>query len=213
MPSGKRVPGSKYSFVLVGVIPEGKGSSDNSMKYCAFFRYIAEVVHENIRCVDACVLRIKSKLDRDIYDQSYDFSKIQVCPYMEKEPFKNDPLPCLNIADKSCEMEEEVRVIGFHQGGSGIHQPGRTLCQVLDFCEGRFISAFEPTPDIIQPNNSFLPHKELVVKCSTIVGPCVNNIGEVVGVLSHTDHKDPRRSHLVPSSEFKNLVEAAKNAK
>ena len=77
-------------------------------------------------------------------------------------------------------------------------------------------SDFEPEPDIEQRNNSFLPCKELVVNCRTIAGhsegPCVNNIGEVVGVLSRSDPYDPRRSHIVPTTEFKNLVEAAKNA-
>ena len=216
---GERDLGYRDAFVLVGVIPDGIGSSDHSMKYRASFRYIAEVVHENIRCVDACVLRIKSKLERDIDDQDFDFSQIPERPYTKKEPFKKNPLPFLRITpeNKSCEMEEEVRVIGFNQGGSGIHQPGRYLNRVLDFSEGHFISEFEPTPDIEQRNNSFLPRKEFVVNCQTIAGhsggPCVNNTGEVVGVLSRSDPYDLRRSHLVPTSEFKNLVEAAKNAK
>ena len=67
-------------------------------------------------------------------------------------------------------MEEEVRVIGFNQGGSGIHQPGRYLNRVLDFLEVHFISEFELIPNVEQLNNLFLPHKEFFVDCRTIAG-------------------------------------------
>jgi len=147
------------------------------------------------------------------------FSKRQERPYTKKEPFKKHPLPFLRIApeNESCKIGEEVRVFGFNQGGHGIHQPGRYLNRVLDFSEGCFLWAFELPPDIGQRNNSFLPRKELLVFCPTNVGhsgrPCVNNIGEVVGVLNHSDPNNPRCSHLVPTAEFKELVQAAKNAK
>ena len=58
------------------------------------------------------------------------------------------------------------------------------------------------------------PRSEIVVICPTIGGhsggPCVNQQGEVIGILSRADPADKQRCYLVPSSEFKPMVKEAK---
>jgi len=41
-------------------------------------------------------------------------------------------------------------------------------------------------------------------------GPCVNQSGEVIGILSRADPADPQRCYLVPTTEFKKLIKASK---
>ena len=55
---------------------------------------------------------------------------------------------------------------------------------------------------------------KIVVICPTIGGhsggPCVNQQGEVIGILSRADPADRQRCYLVPSSEWLPLVKTAK---
>lgn len=63
-------------------------------------------------------------------------------------------------------------------------------------------------------SKSFQPRSEIVVICPTIGGhsggPCINQQGEVIGILSRVDPTDKQRCYLVPSSEFNPLVKEAK---
>ena len=60
------------------------------------------------------------------------------------------------------------------------------------------------------------PRSEIVVICPTIGGhsggPCVNQQGEVIGILSRADSADSQRCYLVPSTEFIPLIKQAKRA-
>lgn len=60
----------------------------------------------------------------------------------------------------------------------------------------------------------FQPRSEIVVICPTIGGhsggPCVNQQGEVIGILSRVDPADKQRCYLVPTSEFNPLIKEAK---
>lgn len=62
--------------------------------------------------------------------------------------------------------------------------------------------------------HSFQPRSEIVVICPTIGGhsggPCVNQQGEVIGILSRVDPADKQRCYLVPTSEFAPLIKEAK---
>ena len=65
-------------------------------------------------------------------------------------------------------------------------------------------------------SKSFQPRSEIVVICPTIGGhsggPCINQQGEVIGILSRVDPTDKQRCYLVPSSEFNPLIKEAKRA-
>jgi len=56
----------------------------------------------------------------------------------------------------------------------------------------------------------YTPRKKTVLNCSTIVGhsggPCVNQAGQVIGILSCADFTQRSRSYLVPTSEFLHLI-------
>ena len=55
--------GIKNARVVIGVIPGNKENDET-----AVFRYFAEIVAEDIHNIDACVLRITSKLETDVAD-------------------------------------------------------------------------------------------------------------------------------------------------
>ena len=61
----------------------------------------------------------------------------------------------------------------------------------------------------------FKPRKEVAVICPTIGGhsggPCVNQQGEVIGILSRADPADNQRCYISPASEWKALLLQAKN--
>ena len=63
-------------------------------------------------------------------------------------------------------------------------------------------------------SKKFQPNSEIVVICPTIGGhsggPCVNQAGEVIGILSRADPADKARCYLVPTSEWLPLVRRAR---
>ena len=60
----------------------------------------------------------------------------------------------------------------------------------------------------------FTPRSEIVCLVPTISGhsggPCLNDEGRVVGILSRADRVDRQRCYLVPSSELRTLVNKAR---
>lgn len=54
--------GLQDAKVVIGVIPDGNDGHD------AVFRYFADIVAEDIHNVDACVLRITTRLVEDVND-------------------------------------------------------------------------------------------------------------------------------------------------
>ena len=60
----------------------------------------------------------------------------------------------------------------------------------------------------------FKPREEIVVTCSVQPGhsggPCVNQQGECIGILSRSDPADRQRCYLVPTNCFKEMIKKAK---
>lgn len=130
------------------------------------------------------------------------------------EAMKRENLPQLKLAQRF-ELDEAVRILGFNQGGEGLIEPGEGLNRRADFARGYVVMRFsrEEAPERSLDRN-FLPNEEIVIICPTIGGhsggPCVNQSGEVIGILSRADPADPQRCYLVPSTEFKKLVKLSK---
>jgi len=61
----------------------------------------------------------------------------------------------------------------------------------------------------------FVPQEEIVVICPTQIGtsggPCVNEDGEVIGIVSRTDPIETTRCYLAPSRLINDLLRKAKN--
>jgi len=217
---GEYYYGSKSAKALIGVIPKPQDSENNDPEVSqkastAVFRYFAEIVADDVDNMDACVLKIKTKLEKDIEDDC-DIASVQENPLLDKKDFKKEKIYKLPVTIQA-EVEEEVRVLGFNQGGEGLFTPGSTLNRVVDFAKGYVVRSFKVEESTRQGRRTFIPRHELVVNAPTIGGhsggPCVNKLGEVVGILSRADPADKGRCYLVPTSEFMPLVEEAKKPK
>jgi hypothetical protein len=204
--------GLQDAKVVIGVIPDGNDGHD------AVFRYFADVVAEDIHNVDACVLRITTRLMEDVNDVG-DVGAEIVIDDMPKEQLKS-----LKITGK-VEIEESVRILGFNQGGEGVFEQGKHVNRSADFARGYVVKKFRPSFDDDGDDSSshssdsssqftFSPREEIVIMCPTISGhsggPCVNDDGKVVGILSRADPVDRQRCYLVPSAELRTLVNQAK---
>ena len=209
--------GLKNAKVVIGVIPDGG--------HTAVYRYFADIISDDIYAVDACVVRLTSKLAKDV-----DGDFVQ----QEETAFEHTPLNLEAIHSENLrslktttryELEESVRILGFNQGGEGLLEQGKHVNRSADFAKGYICKKFvAPAPlseddsshssDVSTKSQSFVPREEVVVICPTIAGhsggPCVNNDGKVVGILSRADPGERQRCYLVPASEIKDLVKKAK---
>merc|ERR1712046_262165 len=97
---------------------------------------------------------------------------------------------------------------------------GRHVNRSADFAKGYICKKFKAaiSDDSSSSDSSehmtFLPREEIVIMCPTISGhsggPCVNDEGKVLGILSRVDPVDRQRCYLVPSTELKTLICKAK---
>jgi hypothetical protein len=200
--------GLQNAKVVIGVIPDG---------HDAVFRYFAEIVAEDIHNVDACVLQITTRLENDVSD-------VGSCADQDEmviDDIPKEQLKSLKITSK-VEIEESVRILGFNQGGEGVFEQGKHVNRSADFARGYVVKKFRPSFSDDSSSHSsdsssqlnFSPREEIVIMCPTISGhsggPCVNDDGKVVGILSRADPVDRQRCYLVPSTELKILVNQAK---
>jgi S1-C subfamily serine protease len=200
--------GVENAKVVVGVIP-GDG-------HTAVFRYFGELVAHDIQTVDACVIRITTRMGNDVKDEG------EGCAFQSEIPIgdmREENLSQLKMTRKF-ELEENVRILGFNQGGEGIFLEGKHINRSVDFARGYIVKSFRSWKDDdsnsdSSMSSSFAPREEIVVMCSTISGhsggPCVNGEGKVVGILSRADPVERQRCYLAPSSELKILLQKAKS--
>jgi CBS domain-containing protein len=202
--------GLKNGRAVIGIIPEsGNGNR-------AVFRYFAEIAAEDVHNMDACVLRITTKLKNDVDDDTI----VGDQPEEVVENIQQEPLQSMKMT-RRYELEEAVRVLGFNQGGEGLLEKGKHVNRSADFAKGYIVKQFKMADDHSSSSGDssstdlvFAPREEIVIICPTISGhsggPCVNEEGKVVGILSRGDPVDRQRCYLCPSSEIKMLVNKAK---
>lgn len=204
--------GLKSARVVVGVIPD-EGHN-------AVFRYFAEIVTDDIHSVDACVLRIVSRMENDVDDEGAGCAD-QSENVLELKHIAKEELRALKVTTRF-QLEESVRILGFNQGGEGVLKKGKHINRSADFAKGYVCKEFKAfmsddsshSSDSSSQGFAFSPREEIVIMCPTISGhsggPCVNEEGRVIGILSRADPVDRQRCYLVPSSEIKNLIFKAK---
>jgi len=199
--------------VVIGIIPNAEDNNPT-----AVFRYFADIVAEDIHKIDACVLKIKSRLVNDVNNHA----KIRD----ERERFldniQDESLPHLKTTSRY-EIEQSVRIVGFNQGGEGRLESGKHISRTPDLAPGSILKQFKIEEDdsttsddsSASEEGALNPREEIVVRCRTIEGhsggPCVNNDGKVIGIVSRSDPADLNRCYLVPSSEIKTLISKAKD--
>jgi hypothetical protein len=206
--------GIKNAMVVIGMITEDRAQNNNNV---ASFRYVAKIVADDIHSMDACVVKIASRFDNDVDDESL------IAEQSAKKivDFSEELLPTLKTT-RRFELEENVRILGFNQAGEGWLEKGKHVNRSADFAKGYICKQFKLAEDKSDSDSDessssggvFLPREEIVVMCPTIPGhsgsPAVNSSGAVVGILSRADLVDPQRCYLVPSSELKILVNKAR---
>jgi Trypsin-like peptidase domain len=221
-PFGENYYGLRQGKVVIGVIPRQKEAANNADSTMALFRYFAVIVAKDPsidrgEChLDACVLRITTRMENDVGGDG-DGCGDQPERLLLNNPdaLKKEKLQPLKITEK-VELDEQVRILGYNQGGEGLLGPGQSLNRYVDFARGYVCKMF--SGDISEEEyqrHRFKPRKEIVVICPTIGGhsggPCVNQQGEVIGILSRADPAESQRCYLVPTYEWKSLVKQAKN--
>ncbi|KAG7343390.1 Miro domain containing protein [Nitzschia inconspicua] len=219
-PFGENYYGLRQGKVVIGVIPRKKGEDSGTE---AVFRYFAKIVAKDpsidkgVCHLDACILRITTRMENDVAGSG------EGCGDEPERLLLNNPVALkqeklhqLKITDK-CELDEQVRIVGYNQGGEGLMGPGVRLNRYVDFARGYVCKKFaggEGSDGELR--HRFKPREEIVVICPTIGGhsggPCVNQQGEVIGILSRADPAESQRCYLVPTYEWRSLLRDAKNA-
>ena len=198
--------------VVIGVIP-GDG-------HTAKFRYFGEIVVDDIHGVDACVVRITTRMKEDVDDEGAG------CADQDEHALSLDAIPAEKLRSLKLtsrfELEESVRILGYNQGGEGVYEMGKHVNRCADFAKGYICRTFRaPALDDSSTGSSdssshmsFSPRAEIILRCPTISGhsggPAVNDEGRVIGILSRADPADPYLCYLVPATELKTLVNKAK---
>lgn len=221
-PFGENYYGLRQGKVVIGVIPRQKETNSAADSTMALFRYFAVIVAKDPsidrgEChLDACVLRITTRMENDVGGDG-DGCGDQPERLLLNNPdaLKKEKLQPLKITEK-VELDEQVRILGYNQGGEGLLGPGQSLNRYVDFARGYVCKMFSgDMSEEEYQRHRFKPRKEIVVICPTIGGhsggPCVNQQGEVIGILSRADPAESQRCYLVPTYEWKSLVKQAKN--
>jgi hypothetical protein len=221
-PFGENYYGLHQGKVVIGVIPRDGESGQVNGRDMAVFRYFAKIVAKDPRMdhgechLDACVLRITTRMEKDVGGNGEGCGDQPESLLLNNpEALRREKLQALKITAR-CELDEHVRILGYNQGGDGLLGPGESLNRYVDFARGyvcmRFASGEENGGTI---RNRFTPREEVAVICPTIGGhsggPCVNQQGEVIGILSRADPADNQRCYISPTSEWQALLRQAKN--
>lgn len=208
---GVPFPGCQDGRALIGVIPK-RGECN------AVFRYFGDIVAQDIHNCDACVVRITGRLENDVADEGAGVA-FEVVQHIAPMNIVNEDLRPLQITTES-RLDRSVRMVGFNQGGEGRFVQGKHVNRTADVMRGYIAKRFTVSRPVSNndleqgEDTGFVPRQELVVMCHTISGhsggPCVNDEGRVVGVLSRADRINRERCYLVPSDEINILLDQAK---
>lgn len=220
-PVGKEVGpvyhGLKNGKAVIGIIPKTSAGHENDG---ARFTYCADIIADDVRNTDACILRITSKFSSPI---KVDGVKLEIQPerILNKRDVVRERLQRLKCKSH-CKIADNVRVLGFNQEGEGLLEKGthvdRMPCITKGYVSKKMSSESQQNltefDESQQDTAVFVPNSEIVVICNTKFGhsggPCINLQGEVIGIVSRADPVEKDRSYLVPARQLNILLNKAK---
>jgi hypothetical protein len=194
--------------ILIGLPPTGSGSNPNE----AVWRYVARIDTEDVCNVDAAVLRITARLEKDVDN----LEKINLLTATDKiralkspGDFENEALHQLKLTPR-CEIEQNVRLVGY--GQTTTTSIDRSIGVYRGYVARKFMnSEWRGRTD----RGYVWKHHLSIVTTLTLDGqsgcPCVNDQGEVIGILSQADRADKNKCFVVPTGEFVRLVHDARS--
>ena len=203
--------GVQKAIAIVGVYPQHSHlESTGGGLSSALFTYCAEIVSEDVINVDACILRITAK-----FEQPFALNTNTLKPQHTKlvTDIKSEKLGKLSLARRGCNYGEDIRAVGFSQSGDGKFKKGEYIN--LQACFSKGYVKKPPSRNMeVNKGPKFMPRSEIVVSCPICPGysggPCVNEAGAVMGIVSRTDPVEFERCYLVPAEEIRRLLKEAR---
>lgn len=204
---GRDYDGIEGAKVVIGVIASKKKSDGYYPP--AVFRYFATILEKDPslsdgEChVDACVLQITSRFENDV-DGNGDACSDEISMRINGNSLllKDQELMALEITEES-HLGEPTRILGFDQPDAS------RLNRSFGISAGYVCKQFE-TKTVGGERYRYMPRKKTVLICPTIGGhsggPCVNQEGKVIGILSCADPTEKTRCYLVPTSEWIHMI-------
>jgi len=213
---GKDYFGKKRGKVVIGILPD-----DGNDGTQVVFRYFAKIIAKDRKIegrekccqIDACVLQITSRMERDVDGNGDRCGEQAEHVIMDSHGMKNEDLKEIKILNGNCEINQPVHFIGFNQGGEGLRAAGEVINRNFDFSKGYVASKRQSNGTATK--YSLCPVAETVVHSHFTVGhsgsPCINLEGKVIGMISRKDEYEERRCYLVPCADLRNLLRQARS--
>lgn len=214
--------------IFVGVLPPIGTEGVSNLEGCstqATFRYCAQIIAEDPGYhVDACVLRISMKLERDMHPREIISCELRAieCPFLidrRRSFFLDENLHELKVSPSTPEIGDFVHVMGFDQDRMGLKNNLADGANTsLDCVLGRVRSIWRnqnlSTGHALDLSSGerfgLYIRKEIKIQCDIANGhsggPCVNLKGEVIGIATRSDNERHGNCYIAPASELRRLL-------
>jgi len=201
--------GRKNVKVIIGTLCKMKDADD---RYTAHFTYFAEIIAHDIVNVDAAVLHITTKFQKPFKS----LSLLQPDEPIMRGSFRDQNMTKIKLRTKA-HPKERITIIGFNQSGEGRRAAGEYLNHTVSMANGDVCGTGHAGQHLVDTGESSLfraTKSEIIVEvCSPCVGhssgPCVNQDGLVIGIMSRRHQKNDKRCYLAPASKLKKLLKKA----
>jgi hypothetical protein len=192
-----------HNSVIIGIVPHGEKS--------AVWRYTAEIIEKNLYSLDACILQLRTKFEHPVPIGGMDLTPTPE-RFVRIHELKNEGYEKIKMTSV-IERDSHIRIFGYEQSGNGLYDPGSQIHSIADFAKGFVTKQLSKPKESGKALGTFLPASEIVVSVNTIGGhsggPCVNNDGQVLGIVSRADSIEAQKCYLAPSGLIRALLRRA----